>query len=215
MSRKARSALEFGSDIVEFRIDHLEDPRPVEIMEGLSPFSDRCVLTVRSKDQGGGFRGGDEERIGLLVEICAMMKPAFVDVEFDTAKRFDRLIRRVGRMTGQMILSWHDFQGTPDSAQLVKRYDEMRKGSSDGGIVKMVTFANEPEDNMRILSLYGMRASRKKKPVAFCMGERGMFSRVLSFYAGSPIAYSALPGERVAPGQLSIVEMRELIRIIG
>jgi 3-dehydroquinate dehydratase type I len=213
MARKAERALELGSDVVEFRIDHLENPHPHAITEGLSRFSESCVLTVRSKEQGGHFRGPDEERLHLLEEICGAMKPAFLDVEIETVKRFDMLIGSVSRMTGQMILSWHDFQGTPEPAELVKRYEEMRKLSPKGGIVKMVTFAKGPEDNLRILSLYGRK--RNKKPVAFCMGERGMFSRVLSYYAGSPLAYVALPGEQVAPGQLSIVQMRELIRIIG
>ena len=208
MSRKAGRALELGSDLVEFRIDHLLKPDAEGILRGLSQYSARCVLTVRSKRQGGEFRGSEVERVQLLVDICKM-KPAFADVELETAREFEDAMRTIKKKAGDQIISWHDFQETPDRSELLKRYNE---ASRFGGIAKIVTFANRTEDVIRVLSLY--RGSGRKL-IAFCMGEKGMFSRILSFYAGSPIAYAALPGERVAPGQLSIVEMTELTRILG
>ena len=209
MSLKAKRAFGLGAEVAEFRLDHLERPDAGEILGRLSRYSKRCVLTVRSKDEGGGFDGGEEERVRLLAEVCEM-RPAFVDLEFEAAREFGNLLRRMRLRAGKLILSWHDLHGTPDSLELVKRRDRM---SRSGGIVKIVTLANLVEDNLRVLSLY--ERGRRNKLVAFCMGERGAFSRVLSFCAGSPLVYTALPGESVAPGQLSLADVRELVKIIG
>ncbi len=208
MSRKARRAFELGSDLVEFRIDHLGDPDAEGILKGLSRYSERCVLTVRSKGQGGTFSGSDVERVRLLTDICKM-KPAFADVELETAREFRDALKIVNQRAAEQIVSWHDFRGTPGSSELMKRCNEAKRF---GGIVKVVTFATKTEDNISVLSLY---RKYDRKLIAFCMGEKGMFSRILSLYAGSPIVYAALPGETVAPGQLSIVELTELTRIIG
>jgi 3-dehydroquinate dehydratase-1 len=208
MARKAGRAFELGSDLVEFRIDHLVNPDADGILRGLSRYSGRCILTVRSKGQGGAFRGSDEERIRLLADICTM-KPAFADVELETAREFEDAVQAVKKKVGEQIVSWHDFRKTPNRSELMKRCDEAMRF---GGTTKIVTFANRTEDSIRVLSLY--RGSGRKL-IAFCMGEKGMFSRILSLYAGSPIVYAALPGDPVAPGQLSIVEMTELTRIIG
>ena len=50
--------------------------------------------------------------------------------------------------------------------------------------------------------------------IAFAMGERGVISRILSPLMGAPIAYACLPGEAVAPGQLTISELREFLKLV-
>src|SRR5262245_64230807 len=115
MGEKAERALELGTDLVEFRIDHLERPAGGRVIDELSRFSDRCILTVRSKEQGGRFEGDDAERVGLLADICSM-RPAYVDVEFDTAKRFAGLAGKLRDAAREVIVSWHDLEGTPDQA---------------------------------------------------------------------------------------------------
>ncbi len=206
MARKAERSFDLGSELVEFRIDHIDNPMSEEILEGLAHYADRAVLTVRSKDQGGSFEGTEERRVKLLLELCAM-RPAYVDIELETAR--SEVAGKFARKARTLIISWHDFRGTPVPSKLARKYSEAR----ELGIAKIVTFAKTQDDNLRVLSLY--RGGRRRDLIAFCMGEKGAISRVFSLYAGSPICYAALPGEKVAPGQLSIVEMKELARILG
>ena len=42
------------------------------------------------------------------------------------------------------------------------------------------------------------------------MGPDGTASRILSLQLGSPVVYASLPGEPVAPGQLSVVTVKTL-----
>ncbi len=209
MARKAERAFALGSDLVEFRIDHLRRPDAGEVLRELSPYSGRCVLTVRPKSQGGAFRGGEEERLGLLAKISEM-RPEFVDIEGEAARESSEVLERVRKRARRLIVSWHDFGETPSPSTLRKQYDRLRQV---GGTAKIVTLAKTAEDNIRVLSLYERGGAADL--IAFCMGEKGMFSRILSLYVGSPLAYASLPGESVAPGQLSIVQLKELIRLVG
>jgi 3-dehydroquinate dehydratase-1 len=206
MSKKAERALELGSELLEFRIDYIKTPRSDEILEGLERYADRAVFTLRGKSQRGLFEGTEEGRVNLMLELCAM-RPAYVDIELQSAT--PALVSKLARGARTVIVSWHDFRGTPMSSMLAKKYREAR----ELGIAKIVTLARKRDDNLRVLSLYGERGN--KDLIAFCMGEKGAISRFFSIYAGSPICYAALPGERMAPGQLSIVDMKELVRILG
>jgi 3-dehydroquinate dehydratase type I len=78
-------------------------------------------------------------------------------------------------------------------------------------VLKIVTFARSWEDNLRILSLIPLAKTRRKKMVAFCMGEKGKMSRIFAPCLGAPWTYASLRRERSsAPGQLTVTEMREL-----
>ena len=84
-----------------------------------------------------------------------------------------------------------------------------------GAVAKVVTTAKSVDDNATTLRLCSEFPGRV---VSFCMGELGLPSRLMSMFFQSPILYSALPNEPVAPGQLSIQTMlafRSLIQEHG
>lgn len=203
-ARKAATAFALGTDLVELRADLLARPEEAE-SEELSHLSRKSVVTVRRKEEGGGFDGPEGERLALISRL-AKKNPLFLDVELRTAKTnqdwLDSLSKRPTR-----IVSWHDFTGTRETRELKKIRQE---ASSYGGLVKIVTTARSAEDNWKVLKLY------KDEPrglIAFCMGGAGTVSRLVSLQLGSPIAYAALPDETVAPGQLPVTTMVELKRL--
>jgi len=69
------------------------------------------------------------------------------------------------------------------------------------------------EDNLRVLRLYdsSIDSNLPKKLNAFCTGKLGICSRVLSLFLGAPFAYTSLPGEPLAAGQLDIDTMRKVL----
>ncbi len=78
-------------------------------------------------------------------------------------------------------------------------------------MVKVVTFAKNPEDNLPLLSLIPYARKRRQKVVAFCMGEKGRMSRIFAPWLGSAWTYAALSkGKTSAPGQLTVREMKDL-----
>ena len=74
--------------------------------------------------------------------------------------------------------------------------------------IKIVTMAESIEDAISVLELY--RDANDSNLIAFAMGEKGILSRVLcAMYKTAPFTYASL-GSEVAPGQLSIYQMRRL-----
>jgi 3-dehydroquinate dehydratase-1 len=209
MSRKAERALSLGSDLVEFRLDTLKVVKPEMVIRSLSKFADRCVVTLRPRKEGGNFKGSDSTRIGLLSKVCEL-EPAYADVELETAKKFRSELDQIRGNSRKVIISWHDFESTPSTSKLLSLY---RKAKSLGDIAKEVTTARSIEDNALVLSLY--KHSGRSDLIAFCMGDQGALSRIMCLFAGSPFAYTSLPDEAVAPGQLSIQTMKGILNAIS
>jgi len=201
---KAARAFALGSDIVELRADLLARPADAASKE-LSHLSRKSVITVRRKDEGGGFDGPEDERLELISSL-AKTNPLFIDVELRTAESnggwLDSLAKRPTR-----IVSWHDFAGTKDTRELKRLREE---AAPYGDVVKIVTTARSAEDNWKVLRLY---QDEPKGLIAFCMGGAGMVSRLVSLQLGSPISYAALPDDPVAPGQLPVTMMVGLKRL--
>ncbi len=109
----------------------------------------------------------------------------------------------------KLIISCHDFIRTPSLAGLKEIFHQCRK--YEPGIVKIVTFARKPEDNLRMLSLIPYARKHKQEIIALCMGEAGKISRVMAPYLGNYLTFAALKREaQSAPGQLTAAEMKKI-----
>ncbi|MCS7133753.1 MAG: type I 3-dehydroquinate dehydratase [Candidatus Caldarchaeum sp.] len=191
-----------GADLVEVRLDLSEIGDSGKLCLMLEPFADRLVLTFRPVDEGGKSSHSREERLRLL-EKLAGNGVAYVDFElrYMDAEAGERL-RKLCR---SLIVSWHNFETTPDTQTLIQTARECLK---HGDIAKIVTYSHGPEHNFQIISLY--TSLPKGKLIAFCMGEKGWITRVLSMAAGAPITYASLDDLKTAPGQLTLEEMLEM-----
>src|SRR2546428_14164607 len=77
---ETRRALAEGVDLVELRLDYLQRGSEEEIAKEISPISNSCILTVRSRAEGGKFRGGGR---GKRQRRLAVLKggPHYIDIE--------------------------------------------------------------------------------------------------------------------------------------
>lgn len=205
MAGEARKALADGLDLVELRLDYLQRVSVEEIVEEISSISKSCILTVRSREEGGRFRGGERERLQRLLAV-SKAGPHYIDVELATAERDHKLAHELGRNSDGLIVSWHGLENTPARRELAALRDRAMK---IGDIAKVVATARRLEDNGKIVSLYDRKA--RGRLIAFCMGEKGMISRVISMMAGSPISYVTVAPNPVAAGQLPFRLVKELL----
>ena len=90
--------------------------------------------------------------------------------------------------------------------KLVHKYGEH-------GIVKLIPTASQFQDNITILKLVRDSVEQGYRLVSFCMGEKGIISRILSPLAGSLFTYSTI-GKPVAPGQLSTSQVLSIYNAI-
>lgn len=206
IKRAAQAAIHYGADMVEIRLDYLDRVNVPRLRRYLAGLENRLILTCRKRSEGGRFDGSEKERVNILSEIADWDGP-LLDVELSTIRRNSTLFKS---KPGSMIISWHDFNGTPGRRILLGKVEEAIRF---GGIAKIVTTARSVKDNTTILSLY--KAADRGSLIAFCMGEKGMISRILSPMVGSPLAYTFFGPRPVAPGQFSLEEFRGLYGIMG
>jgi shikimate dehydrogenase len=157
----------------------------------------------------------ERRRIAILKD--AVVRGAdFVDIEVDTAASLRNellsLIKEYNSRTG-MIVSHHDFQRTPPVKKLKEIFHACVLAGAD--IVKIVTFAKSPQDNLKVLDLIPYARRKDHEIIAFCMGEAGRMSRIVAPFLGSRISFAPLEhGAESAPGQLTVDEMRHAMDLI-
>ncbi len=193
-----RALAERGAMLVELRLDWLS--RPPQLGRLIENRPTPVVITCRRPEDGGRWQHGEEARRTLLRQ--AIVSGAdYVDLEADVAAD----IGRYGDT--KRIISHHDFNETPQNLEDI----HAQLCRLDPDIVKLVTMANQPEDNIRLLRI----VSESEVPtIGFCMGEFGIPSRLLCVKYGSPFTYCTFSRDRVlAPGQLPFEEMRDVYRV--
>jgi len=195
--RAARKGL-----LAEVRLDYLEQP---DLTRLFRTHPGPVIATNRLADEGGRWRGSEADRRALLEEALEL-DADFLDLELaaDPAWRRDLWERRAA---AKIILSWHDFSGTPDLKSLEAILQKMLAAEAD--ILKIVTLARQPEDNLRLLSLIHRARAAGREIIAFCMGPLGKWSRVVAPLLGSFLTFAPFTKKGAsAPGQLTVNEIR-------
>jgi 3-dehydroquinate dehydratase-1 len=204
ITKQSGSAFELGADYVEIRFDYLKPEQLQAAIDAAKGIKGRAIFTLRSKDQGGKFSGSEQDRVKWLRKL-AEQRPMLLDVELHTLQENDELADFLESQKTPMLVSWHDFQQTPPSDMLADVLSEMRIYSN---YVKVVTTAKSVEDSLRLIEMY--ETATGLHPIFFAMGEAGVISRVMCTVAGNaPFTYASLE-EAVAPGQLTVRQMRRL-----
>ena len=185
------------ADLVELRLDFIKGA--IELDKLIAASRGRAIATCRARDEGGRWRGAEEERIALLL-AAADLGAAYVDVELSHLASLPR------RPECKLVLSHHDFEKMP--ADLPDIADRMDKAGAD--VVKVVATAGDAADNLAVLDVLRRSA---KPAVALAMGEYGIPSRILARKFGAAWTYASLArGAESAPGQLTIDDMLDLYR---
>ena len=134
---------------------------------------------------------------------------AFADVEAEAPAKSRRVIRSACDEWGtRLIISYHDFRGTPPAGKLEGLLREALAGSAD--LVKIVTTAFAERDVETLFSLYDK--APEGKLIAFAMGPDGRRSRLECLALGAPFTYAALSeSEAAAPGQWPFRDMEKAV----
>jgi 3-dehydroquinate dehydratase type I len=192
----------------EIRLDYLKQP---DLKRLFRTRPGPVIATNRLAAEGGRWTGTEAARQRLLEEALEL-GVNFLDVELaaDAAWRRELWSRR--GETG-LILSWHDFSGTPDLSRLEEIMAQML--ASEAQILKVVTWARKPADNLVVLSLIPPARALGREIIAFCMGPQGKWSRIAAPFLGSSLTYAPFNRQRgSAPGQLTVSEVKRLWRLL-
>ncbi len=198
------------ADLVEIRLDALKEP-------ACKPFLERArrplLFTFRCPEEGGLGKAGLSERLAFLKEAASLGAFA-VDLELNAGEEALENLRSHCQKT-RLVLSFHDFSGTPPEEDLKELVRKISFLGADVG--KIITTAHIPEEALTNLNLILFARKELSFPlISFAMGRVGLFSRVLALLFGAPWTYASLPGRReAAPGQLPAPLLRELLDIFS
>jgi 3-dehydroquinate dehydratase/shikimate dehydrogenase len=195
------------TNLIELRIDYFKDYWEFDkfifwLQEIPKKKFPTFIVTCRRVAVGGKFAGriGDETvRVVLAGDFGCRWK----DISIETAEHFGARHLHDWMGKPKILVSHHDFQNTPRKLKpLVGRL-----ARSGGDAIKIATQCNSYADVLRLLAI----CKRQRNAVAVPMGEIGLPARVLALAHGSALAYASV-GEKTAPGQLTLDEMKNLYR---
>jgi len=194
--------------VVELRLDYLGSVAEIaRFLEKLRHERPRATLiaTCRCRAEGGEFGGSPSAELAVL-QLAARAGCRWVDVEGSTLERFPAPLRAALRPPAGLIVSLHNFRGTP--ARLLRLYRRLARLGADK--VKIAVTPRRQRDNVAVLQLARRQRGRV---IALAMGTVGIPGRVLALRAGSALAYAAPDGKPVvAPGQIAWREFRDSYR---
>lgn len=204
----ANREIDSGERFLEFRLDYL--PNPHDGVAAIRKFLDQnpeavILATCRRHQNHGRFNGSIEEQIQILSNAVDAGARS-VDVEIESAESTKAQLEPL-RSKCYLIISYHNFDGTPPLEPLVKRLSRFPADA-----YKVVTTARKPSDTQRVLAL--AKTHPKTKFILLAMGETGFPSRVLSPAMGGLYTYAApSSAEGTAAGQVCSKQLRNLYRI--
>lgn len=218
--------LEEKPDLIELRFDYIDDVSHIthSLLKKLLDLTEiPFIFTFRSKLEGGHIELPDSERLAIL-ETLIHTKPQYIDIELKSSlDLLQEVLILCKSEKVSPILSYHNFRGTDsinEAIQLIenckKKISPILKSSQDPPlplIFKLIFTATQFEDNLIPLKLCKRVQNKNHKVISFCMGELGLFSRVICVRAGSYLTYASLH-EKTAPGQIGIEKLKEIYSVI-
>jgi len=198
-----------AADLMELRLDVMSS---FDLKTMINAARRPVIVTYRSKKEGGRGLAPYETRVRHLRHAMDLGAD-YVDVEYSMPQIFRHEILREGNAT-RIILSSHIPGRTPDQEELESLLRKM--AATGAGIVKLVTFAAVPEDNLKVLGLIPLAKRLGVHIITFCMGELGRISRIFSLLLGGYLSFAALEtGLESASGQIPVNDMRNMLGMLS
>ncbi|MEN6342152.1 MAG: type I 3-dehydroquinate dehydratase [Methanospirillum sp.] len=190
-----------GPDLIELRLDLVERGDHPALAARCANIAIPLIVTVRSIEEGGAFAGDERNCARLLAPFLPVAR--YVDLE----RRFRALAPAYREAGCGIIASAHLGTMLP----LPELFGLERELRSYGDLPKLVLAPSSDDDLLDLLSF----THAATKPVCTSItGTAYRHGRALLPLFGSALAYCAA-GRPSSPGQYTLAEMRELMRLLS
>jgi len=194
------AVVQAGPDLIELRLDLVDRGDHSALAARCGDLPVPLIATVRSLDEGGAFAGDEDDCARLLAPFVPLVR--YVDLE----RRFRALAPAFREAGCTIIASAHLATMLP----LPELFGLERELRSYGDVPKLVLAPSSDDDLLDLLSF----THAATKPVCTSIaGTAYRHGRALLPLFGSALAYCAA-GRPSSPGQYTLDEMRELMRLL-
>ena len=191
------------ADVVELRLDCLNQEQLTNVVSELSRLSYPVILTFRPSEEGGYRNLSRHERDTFWKTHAPRGDAILWDVEPDLA-------HDVSPDWARTIVSHHNFSSVP--SDLEKIYE--RLGQTPARILKIAVHANDIVDCIPVFRLIERARSEGREIIAIAMGDAGIATRILGPSRGAFLTYGSLDEDSAtAPGQINARKLRSLYNI--
>lgn len=219
--REEAEALQvLAPDVVEWRSDffgEVEDIAAVmEMLEELQRLLPEIplIFTFRSAREGGEKEISTEYYIRLNKAAAASGLIDILDVELSGDEADVRgLIAAAHSNAVFVIVSNHDFQGTPPQEEIISR---LRRAQELGGdLPKIAVMPQSTGDVLTLLAATNiMQEQYADRPIiTMSMAGEGVISRLAGEIFGSALTFGAAH-KPSAPGQVAVAELRSVLELL-
>lgn len=204
---EAAQAATKQAQVIEIRLDTLKNPDVKPFVELIKT---PLLFTNRPTWEGGECEDDEAKRIESLLNAIEH-RAAYVDLELRAPRTSRDMLLEAARVSGtKIITSWHNFQKTPNSAELSAILEQQRQSGCHIG--KMVSMASNQNDVLRMLALLS-ETDPGFPLISFAMGRPGTISRLATTRLGGFMTYAAPDkGNASAPGQIRAGKLISMLK---
>lgn len=216
----AQEIRELPADVVEWRVDWfagVSEPERVEKM--LAELRERLgelplLFTFRTRREGGEREISDSAYRELNCLASSGGCIDLLDVEiFSEEGTVEKLVEHAHQCGVRVIASSHDFHGTPDKEEIIRRLQYMQEKGAD--ILKVAVMPKGKQDVLTLLAATEemQRLYAERPLITMSMAGDGVISRLSGEVFGSALTFGAA-GKASAPGQMHVRELRQVLEIL-
>lgn len=196
-----RAAARLPLDLVEVRLDAF-DAAP-----DLRDVGFPLLATARAPREGGRNDLNARERASRYLATLELVSA--IDVELGSVRELSSTLAAAKAAGKQIVLSFHDFVGTPSLNALRARQRRALEAGAD--VFKVAATTRSPAELATLLALL---AGAPLPTAVMGMGARGKISRLAAAAAGSVLNYGWIERPNVV-GQWSAAELRARFDELG
>ena len=208
------------TDVVEFRVDFLDIALDAGKLAALGPKvaaqlnGKPLIVTFRTKAEGGNKTIADADYGALYKTLLKAQFADLIDVEmFRSEAVVRRLVAGAHQVGAFIVMSNHDFSGTPPAAELLARLRRQQELGAD--VLKLAMMPRDPSDVLELLRATWEMASRyaERPMMTMSMGGTGVVSRLAGEIFGSAMCFGMI-GRASAPGQVDVERLAAVLDIV-
>lgn len=216
---EAAAVADKAPDLLEWRVDFFQGIGSLEQVTALAKAIRQAapgipvLFTRRSAREGGEpVACSEAEVVELYRAVCATGAVDLVDVEIASPPGHLAAVQSTARANGVgLLLSFHDFQGTPPLQELLARFRQAEQLGADVG--KVAVMPRSKADVLSLLQATLQASEELPIPVAgIAMGPLGAVTRLCGGEFGSALTF-AVGQAASAPGQLPIDKLRAALAV--
>ena len=196
-------------DIFEVWVDYIENLDEKFVKNLIVKFKEKLIVV---------FRRQNLEKVSISLEkrliIISLLENTQSMIDLDILAQKNELdqIKNHG-MKIKTIVSYHNYQETPDDSKLKEIIDTMK--IYDPEAFKIATKCNNQKDALRLLGLLLAMKEKDVKAIVLGMGELGIITRIFGTIWGNEMIFAPKNiSESSAPGQLTREQLETIFRVL-